>query len=283
MEQIREAKPPVLFVGADGPRADHSEDATRCERAREVAARVEWDCEVHTLFQEKNLGCKQAVSSAITWFFEHVEAGIILEDDCVPHPTFFPFCAELLDRYEHDERVMTISGNNFQPSTRKYASSYYFSVYPHCWGWATWKQAWQKYDGEIPLWKSLKDTDWLAGWLETEAEVEYWREIFDRVYDGEVDSWAYPWTFSCWREHTLNILPNRNLVSNVGFSNKATHTNKNKSEEYPLKRAIDFPLSHPKYIVRNYEADLFTSVDHYEAASLLSRIKNKMKKLANSI
>lgn len=265
MERIRQAEPPRLFVGADGPRSGHPEDAERCEEAREVATQVNWDCEVHTLFRDENLGCKQAVSSAITWFFDHVEAGIILEDDCVPHPTFFPYCAELLQRYQNDERVMAISGDNFQPSGRDCDASYYFSVYNHVWGWATWRRAWEHYDGQIPEWESLRDTDWLKGWLGTEEEDEYWRWIFDRVARGEVDSWAYPWTFACWKAHGLTALPAVNLVSNIGFDERGTHTSSEDSNAARLStEPLTFPLQHPSAMVRDYGADRFTSKHHFE-------------------
>lgn len=264
MEQIRNAKPPKLFIGADGPRVDKPVDEKLCEQTREVATQVDWDCEVYTLFREENLGLKEAVSSAITWFFEHVEAGIILEDDCVPHPSFFPFCTDLLHRYREDERIMTIGGNNFQPQERQYRESYYFSAYMHCWGWATWRRAWALYDGRIRSWSRLRETQWLEGWLGTEREAKYWRGIFDQVYNDKVDSWAYPWTFACWREHGLNILPSVNLVSNIGFGERSTHTKDEDSYAANMEtKDIELPLKHPENIVRYYKADRYTSKKHY--------------------
>ncbi len=264
MDRIRQVEPPQLFVGGDGPRDGDPKDDLNCEQARRVATHVDWDCEVHTLFRDENLGCKQAVSSAITWFFEHVESGVILEDDCVPHPTFFPYCAELLDRYRNDKRVMTVSGNNFQPSDKVYSHSYYFSAYMHCWGWATWKRAWKHYDGEIPAWDSLRDTNWLQEWLSGKAEELYWTDIFDRVAQEKVDSWAYPWTFSCWREHGLHVLPAVNLVSNIGFDERSSHTKDPEADaaEMPVE-AMSFPLNHPDVMVRDYEADRYTSRHHF--------------------
>jgi len=260
MAQIREAEPPKLFVGADGPRADQPDEADHCEQARQVATHVDWNCEVHTLFRDENMGCKQAVSSAITWFFEHVEAGIILEDDCIPHPTFFSYCAELLERYREDERVMVISGDNFQPPTRTYDSSYYFSTHMHCWGWATWRRAWKKYDGQVSVWHDLRGTGWLEGWLGSEDEAEYWQRIFDKVYREEVDSWAYPWTFTCWKEHGLTILPAVNLVSNIGFDVRATHTDNENSDRASLStKPLSFPLDHPIGVCRDYKSDRYTS------------------------
>jgi len=288
MDRIRQAEPPKLFVGADGPRAGHLEDAERCEEAREVATQVNWDCEVRTLFRDENLGCKRAVSSAITWFFEHVEAGVILEDDCIPHPTFFPYCAELLDHYRDDERVMMISGDNFQPDDKNYQASYYFSAHMHCWGWATWRRAWRKYDGKASGWKDLRGEGWLEGWLGSKEEAKYWRRIFDGIARGEVDSWAYPWTFSCWKEHGLIILPSVNLVSNVGFGGYSTNTKNKNSKRSELKtEPICLPLDHPDGVIRNYEFDRFTSRHVLGIGKGKSRIleicKNEIRKITNII
>lgn len=281
MDQIRQAAPRKLFVGADGPRPEHSEDKKRCKEAREVATQVDWDCEVHTLFRDNNLGCKEAVSSAITWFFEHVEAGIILEDDCVPHPTFFPYCAELLCRYHNDERIMTIGANNFQPPDQQYDGSYYYSGYMHCWGWATWRRAWSAYDGHISVWTNLRKTDWLKGWLGGEREAEHWTKIFDRVYRNEVDSWAYPWTFACWREHGLNILPSVNLVSNIGFGEDSTHTTNPDADVANMEVGkLSLPLTHPTHVTRHYEADRYTSRQHFGIGDLdrswISRVRHSI-------
>ena len=273
MEQIRQAEPPQLFVSADGPRAYHPDDSRRCEQAREVASRVDWDCEVYTLFRDENLGCKEAVSSAITWFFEHVEEGIILEDDCVPHATFFPYCSELLERYRGDERIMVVSGDNFQPDSRDYDYSYYFSAYNHCWGWATWRQSWGHYDGNLGAWSDLKSSDWLHGWLASETAAQYWESIFDRSRNGEIDSWAYPWTFSCWAQHGLSVLPSVNLVSNIGFGPEATNTRSGSGRMENLSsRSISFPLEHPQQIVRDYTSDRYTTRHHFGAKTKANRL-----------
>src|SRR5262249_20722231 len=142
MEAIRTAGPGRLYVAADGPRDGNADEAKRCAEVRRIATQVDWPCEVQTLFRERNLGCRQAVSSAITWFFEQEQEGIILEDDCLPSPSFFPYCAELLARFRNDERIMCITGCNFQQDMKGYPYSYYFSKYHHVWGWATWRRAW---------------------------------------------------------------------------------------------------------------------------------------------
>jgi len=160
--------------------------------------------------------------------------------------------------------VMAISGNNFQPSEREYSASYYFSAYPHCWGWATWASAWEHYDGTVSDWSYLKNTDWLEGWLGSSAGANYWANIFDRVAKNEVDSWAYPWTFSCWAQHGLTILPSVNLVSNIGFGDHSTHTKQVDADAARLAtRSISPPLDHPACVTRRYSADEYTLENHF--------------------
>lgn len=276
--QIRKVQPPQLFVAADGPRANHPRDEDLCQEARNVATQVDWDCELHTHFRSENLGLKEAVSSAIMWFFRHVESGIILEDDCVPHPTFFPYCHELLEKYQNDQRVMAISGDNFQPNSKDYDASYYFSAYPHCWGWATWSRAWDWYDGEISEWKRLKNTGWLEGWLGSSPSAEYWADIFDRVANEGVDSWAYPWTFSCWAQHGLTILPAVNLVSNIGFDDRSTHTKQADSGAAHLPtNSLRTPLTHPSCIVRDYSADRHTLENHFGVSNASTKWSDSVR------
>ena len=163
-EAIRRARPSRLFVAADGPRPGRQDEAELCRQTRAVVERVDWPCQVVTRFQETNQGIKEGVTGAISWFFSQVDEGIILEDDCLPHPDFFPYCAALLKQYRDDERVFHVGGNNFQPKSRVMAESYYFSRYNHIWGWATWKRAWDRYRAEF---EGLEDflVDLLRGTL----------------------------------------------------------------------------------------------------------------------
>jgi hypothetical protein len=258
-EQIREAQPRQLFIAADGPRPNVVADVDLCERTRQVVERVDWDCEVKTLFRDTNLGCQQGPSSAIDWFFENVGSGIILEDDCLPHPTFFSFCAELLDRYYDDERIMLISGDNFQQDQQRTPYSYYFSRYIHGWGWATWGRAWQHYDDKLKYWPVLRDTPWLMDIHGSEVACMFWRGKFDKAYAGVIDTWDYQWTYSCWVQNGLAILPEINLVSNIGFDDRATHTKtaSHKVTNLP-SAAMQFPLRHPPFVIRHSIADQFT-------------------------
>lgn len=276
-EAIRKAKPPRLYIAADGPRNSRPGEDAKVEAVRDyVMGHIDWDCEVKTLIREKNLGCKYAVSSAIDWFFENEEMGIILEDDCLPHPSFFRFCEELLERYREDERVGIISGDNFQFGKRRTQYSYYFSRHTHIWGWASWRRTWKKYDVGMKIWPAVKDGGWLSDILQNKKLVKFWQDIFEAVYNNKIDAWSYYLTFACWINSTLNIMPNSNLISNIGFGAGAVHTTpKNHLSEIPLIE-MKFPLSHPPMMIRDALADSVTECDQFTRPFILSRIAKKI-------
>ncbi len=220
LARIREARPTKLFVVADGPRADRLGEAEKCRHVRELIERgVDWPCEVIRDYSEVNLGCGQRVSSGITNAFRQVEEAIILEDDCLPDPSFFPFCAELLERYRNDERIGHIAGINFQKTKQQAEASYYFSRYPHCWGWATWRRAWSHYDYGMKEWPNAVSIPAL-----TAVEARYWKRTLTATKEGKIDTWDYQWTLTCWRCGYRAVVPVVNLVSNIGFGLAATHT-----------------------------------------------------------
>ncbi|MGF1493829.1 MAG: TylF/MycF/NovP-related O-methyltransferase [Microcoleaceae cyanobacterium] len=261
-DRIRQARPLQLFVIADGPRSNRPGEVDQCWTTRNIIHQVDWDCEVFTDFSDKNLGCRQRISSGLTWVFNQVETAIILEDDCIPHPTFFQFCEELLEYYREDERVMAISGDNFQFGRKYGDESYYFSRYPHCWGWATWRRAWKYYDDTLKLWPWVQSGNNqlrqnLEQILPEKAALEYWLKIFQAVYNG-FNSWAYAWKFDCWIRQGLCVLPQVNLVSNIGFGQDATHTQGSSPVENLPVEPMSFPLKHPDEVVRNLAADQFT-------------------------
>ena len=267
-EAIRQAKPPRLYVAADGPREGKLGEVERVEEVRTIATAVDWPCEVKTLFRDKNLGCKEGVSSAITWFFEQEEQGIIIEDDCLPHLDFFSFCESLLVRYARDDKVSVITGNNFQDGKWHGDSSYYFSKFTHCWGWATWRRSWKYYQGEIyfwPFWK--KSNDWLK-YISCKIERKYWKNIFDKVYLNQIDSWAYPWIASVWYNNGLTATPNVNLVSNIGFGSNSTHTKDKNSKLANIPTKELGTLKYPKIIQLNLEADRYTFDNHFDGKYL---------------
>lgn len=260
-ESIRAARPPRLYVAADGPRTGRAGEAERCEATRRVATAVDWPCELVTLFRAQNLGCKLAVSSAITWFFEHEPEGIVLEDDCLPDASFFPYCDSLLEHYRNDPRVMCVSGDNFVSDTWAPADSYYFSIYTHIWGWASWRRAWALYDVDMSDWKANDPRPLLERKLPAEKQAQlHWRTIFDRVAAGKIDTWDYQWNYACWKHDGLTCLPKVNMISNIGFGADATHTVSVESKHANLAvAAVTLPLEHPRDVVASTFADRWTS------------------------
>lgn len=256
--EIAKARPERLFLIADGPRPDRPGEAEQCAAARAVVEKVDWPCEVFRNYSPTNLGCGLRPATGISWVFEHVEDAIILEDDCVPHPSFFRFCQDLLERYREDERVMQVSANNFQFGKRRSPYSYFFSCHPICWGWASWRRAWKHFNMELKLWPLLRDTKWLYDVIQNEAAVEYWSSFFNEAHalKGKVDYWDYQWAFACWSQSGLSISPSRTLVTNIGFGSDASHTIGSADRRaYLGTEEMAFPLYHPPCVVRDYEAD----------------------------
>jgi hypothetical protein len=257
--EIAKAEPKQLLVIGDGPRVDRPGEEHKVAATRAIIDRVDWDCEVVTNYSDSNLGCKQRVSSGIDWVFELAEEAIILEDDCLPDPSFFKYCQELLERYRHDQRVGMISGDNFQFGNRRNDDSYYFSKYVHIWGWASWRDRWSaSYDVKIAKWPFIRDEGWLVDMVGNNSEVRYWQNIFERVYRGEIDTWDYQWVFANWAERRLSVIPSVNLISNIGFGGDATHTQQNSIFADMNTDEIHFPLRHPQFMVRNATADTYT-------------------------
>jgi len=255
--EIVRANPPRKLVVADGPR--NEQEAASCAETRAIIAEVDWDCEVLTNFSERNLGCKQRVSSGLDWVFRNCEEAIILEDDCLPDPSFFPFCVELLEKYREDKRVSMICGSNFQQGKRRSADSYFFGLHVTAWGWASWRRAWDNYDVEMRGWATLRETSWLADLLVNPVAVKYWRETFDEMLRGNIDTWDYQFFFSWWANNSLAAIADRNLVSNIGFGSEATRTKDELPTLANLKReSMTFPLTHPREIGLNKIADDFS-------------------------
>ena len=249
-----------------------------CAAARAVIDGVDWDCDVRRNFSDSNLGCRRRVASGLDWVFDSVEEAVILEDDCVPHATFFPFCQELLERYRSDSRVMAISGDNFQLGRPRTRHSYYFSRYSHIWGWASWRRAWQHYDPELTRWPEIRDDRLLEDILEDPTAVAYWTRAFEDAYTGTIDTWDYHWMLACWIQGGLTVLPSVNLVSNIGFDQDATHTvQRGRFSALPAE-AMDFPLSHPPFVVRSARADSFTQKTMFTRPGLTSWILNRLRR-----
>lgn len=264
---IRQARPRRIYVASDGPRLDRGSDAEKVQCVREyVIDNIDWDCEVKTLFRQQNLGCRIAVSSAIDWFFGHEAEGIILEDDCLPDATFFPYAEEMLIRYRDDKRIMSISGNQFHSDKNHFPHSYSFSRYSHMWGWASWRRAWEYYDRDMTQWAMLRNTDWLLIVGDKNIFFKYyWTQQFDKTFMGKINTWDYQWFFSCWSHSGLTIVPNVNLVRNIGHGEDATHTIyiDNWLSNLPF-RSLTFPLSHPLSIIRDHVVDKITDEKRFK-------------------
>lgn len=282
---IRKIQPQRLYIGADGPRADYAEESAQVETVRKyILEHIDWPCDVKTLFRERNLGCRKAVSEALAWFFNHEEEGIVLEDDCLPDMSFFPYAQTLLARYRHDTRIATISGDYFNGSSYRARHSYFFSRYPYCWGWASWRRTWDCYDAEMSQWPTLRETDWLLAIGDGDRDFQqYWTQLFDGLYfKGSPDTWDIVFVFSCWAQSAISILPSRNLVSNIGFGENATHTTKVESKNSRIAlEQLPFPLDHPSTVVRSYQADRWAHENLYKKLSWDKRVLTKLKSLVH--
>lgn len=257
-QSIREARPKRLYVACDGPRDTNGDDEASIAKVQSIVECIDWPCDLKKLYRKKNLGCKIAVSNAIDWFFDSEEEGIILEDDCLPHPEFFDFCKVLLERYRKNDSVTVITGNNFQGGIARGSASYYFSKYNHCWGWACWRRSWSHYNGELPFWPDWKESNAWRQKLPSRAERRHWGSVFDIVKANEIDSWAYPWTACVWKHGGLTATPNVNLVSNIGFGPDATHTKLADSALAGLRTQGLGVIKHPESVIRDEEADRYT-------------------------
>ena len=275
---ICKIKPSMLFIAADGPRINVGTDFENCILARDIVLRkIDWDCQVEILFRDKNLGCGKAVSSAINWFFEHVDKGIILEDDCLPDLSFFRYCEELLEFYEFDQDVMTISGSNLLGNSCKKIRQSYFWGLGGIWGWATWKRAWEKYDYTM-VGYSQKDIKYLTDYLGDKKWAKEFDSSFNHVSNGIIDTWDIQWVYSIFINKGFCVNPSVNLVANLGFGKDATHTYDSKNFISKLKsNEILFPLIHPleKKIDRGFINKLFFKL--HISNNILSRILYKIK------
>lgn len=251
-EAIRAAKPNKLYVASDGARVAKEGEQAIVDTVREIATNVDWDCEVKTLFRETNLGCKEAVNSGITWFFEHVEAGIILEDDTVPDISFFPYCEELLAKYMHDDRIGMISGNNHLTEF-KFSDSYIFSKFKWIWGWATWRRAWVNQDLDLKLKESPQAFSINKNMGYSKRSERLWVTNIDKLEKKTVNTWDFQWFLAMGAQNQLSIVPCCNMVANIGFGvSGATHCSGSVSSRYLETRSMEFPLKHPQYVVPDY-------------------------------
>ena len=252
LERVAEAGPQKLFIIADGPR--HEEDKTLCAQVRSIVSNPPWPVELYTNFSEINLGGARRVSSGLDWVFARVPEAIILEDDCLPAPDFFPFCEEMLERYRNDSRIGVVSGSNFVPDM-PCPNSYYFSKYPWVWGWATWRRTWSLFDFEMRSWQKAKSMGLLNSILASPESIEFWRRHFDYICRMPL-AWDGKLVYACFANNLLTAIPEQNLVSNIGWGTDASHCLDSASPLANMPTGkLSFPLRHPNFVYCWKEAD----------------------------
>lgn len=255
---IRQARPDRLFIAADAPRQDHPGEEEKCAQTRKIMEKVDWPCDLKTKFSGTNLGSRRGPSSAIDWFFENVEEGIILEHDCLPHQSFFQFCEALLERYRDNDQIMHISGNNHLFGRVTTPHDYYFSRIPLIWGWATWRRAWKNYDVNIKDWPD-RNVSIPGNFIARRC----WTRIFNLMYNGKIETWDYQWTYALFKNNGLAINPAKNLVSNIGFGEGATF-GKNSSSIFANMKAEQLTIAnHPLVVSVDQVADNYVLKHHF--------------------
>ena len=240
------AKPRAVYAIADGPRADYPEDEALCKDVRRIVTEANWGVPVMTDFSDTNLGLKKRVATGLDWVFTHEDEAIILEDDCLPDPTFFPFAAELLQRFEKDERVGMISGNNFLWGTTATRESYFFSPDVRIWGWATWRRVWRDFSASgLNKDRGFDDVRTLVRNIPSPLRQ---KALLNTQKTASTTSWAQPFLLHCVERGYLNPTPHVNLVANIGFGGASTHTSFESFTADAPRQSISFPLRHPESV-----------------------------------
>lgn len=247
-EKIKKLKPQKLYISSDGGR--NKIEINEVEKIRDYCLKsINWKCEVKTKYNTSNLGCKIAVSSAITWLFSHESRGIILEDDCVPSMGFFNFCQELLIKYEFDKRIWHIGGYK-HPKLEKDNYSYNFSKYTMVWGWATWADRWKSYDIELNEYKSNPKLIDDYSFFDNRLVNLDRKHILNLLLSEKLNTWDYQWNYTVRINNGLAIRPSENLIQNIGFQNNPTHDFKNQNDLMMNNTSkLNFPLKHPENIM----------------------------------
>ena len=256
IEAIRPAKPVRLYLAANAPRPDKPNEAKACQKVRECVNLVDWECEIKTLFRDKHLSCKYSISSAITWFFENEESGIVLEDDCRPTLDFLRFASEMLERYKDDERIGAINGFNYFNLQTNASTSYHFSSHMDVWGWASWRRIWKEYDIELRQ---------LGGHIDevisNSMMTNYCKNMFkawSKALQNGMSTWDVQFSILFLAKRWLSVVPKTRLVANVGIADdRASHTGGYVywSKGWSKAGTLEFPLIHPEEVVCDEAAD----------------------------
>lgn len=253
--KIKIAKPNILYISSDAPRDNHPEDHNKVTEVREIIKDVDWDCNVHHLFHETNQGCSLAGKKAFDWVLESEDRFIELEDDTVPSLSYFTFMDHMLEKYENNNNIAYITGQNFMGITSGNAS-YFFSHYGGSSGWATWKRTYSQWNYKLTnLYDFLNDKN-LKKNFDTTFEYHYWKNLFKNYYLNGGNTYDLQSVFLIFQNDFLNIVPNTNLITNIGFDIQGT--NYNKKEEWKFANKARYEMTeiiHPDQIKRSSEID----------------------------
>ncbi|MBC8257393.1 MAG: hypothetical protein H8E38_00095 [SAR324 cluster bacterium] len=275
---IRDAKPPRLYVAADGPRSENPNEAECCDMVRSIASNVDWDCEVKTLFRDQNLGCRLAVSQAISWFFENEPEGIILEDDCLPSQSFFWFCQDMLDYFRNDKEVGAICGFYSNELEYKPSASFFYSRYLRVWGWAGWRRSFEGYDSNINLLIEKQNTWKKDMYSSTDIILKsYWQDMFEEVGSGKIDTWDVQLQYLLWQKKQMVVVSSNNLIQNIGWVQGAHVLTKDHNHELATSD-INFPLTGPETTERDTRADQVIEKISYRI-TIFSYLKTLLRKM----
>jgi hypothetical protein len=276
-DEVAKIRPSKLYIAADGPRKDRPNDLALTEKTRAVFSQINWPCEVKYLFRENNLSCGPAVSSAIDWFFEQEEMGIILEDDCLPDPSFFTFCHTLLLHHQHDDQIMHISGSNFQRGNTRGEASYYYSMFSSVWGWATWRRAWKNHYDFTLTRIDPKTIQWNT-YTSNRGIINYWKRAILLVKMGIVNTWDYQWSISVYFAGGLCIIPNQNLITNIGYAPNSTHGKDNDSFW-----TVNQPSESMKQIVLNDDVKINREADNFYYKEAINATESFIQKIVKEL
>jgi hypothetical protein len=283
LERLRQVRPTQLYVTIDGPRIGNNSDKQGVQDCIALLDEIDWPCTVTKLIRDQNLGCKNAVSQGITWFFDQVEAGIILEDDCLPDITFFDYCRVILEKYADEPKVMHISGCNLYNGLKWGQDSYFFSNIPHIWGWATWRRAWVNYDSTMADYPAFLQAGGIKKAVRNSGARMFWKKVFDVMYSNQFDTWDHQWVFAVWRCGGVCVTPNQNLITNIGFDEAATHTNIKSAHADLQTVPIDTQaMRFPDKIELNEAAIEYASANFYQLPSWWSNKLKALRRLATA-
>lgn len=261
---LRVYRPDTIFAVSDGARPGDQagEDLVGACRAL-LASEINWPCRVEKIFAPTNLGLRERVESGLDEVFQRTPFSVILEEDCAPRADFFPFVEAVRSRWEGNERIGGISGSCFLPVKFHPRESYFFSRYPHIWGWATWARCWHAHNRGDSAWPLTGGVRSL--WPDMNSgEALYWEKIFSRVYSHQLETWDYRWLLSCWRQKWVAATPSENLVENIGFGKDATNTS-DPAIRPGVERVerLSPPWKHPAEVERDAKADEAVFKNHY--------------------